>query len=204
MAAYIFDFDGTLADSFDYVLDWLASQIKGSASASRHHADYRGLGLYELPLKLRAWPWLCPKLLSGGRRQMGRDMAKIKSFDGLPDVIKHLRLAGHKLFVVSANSSQNVEQFLKQQALADYFTAVRGGVIINKASAIRRLLQQYQLDPKQTWYVGDEAQDVSSARRAGVKTIAVTWGYNNLERLADQHPDRLIFDPAELLPNRKV
>lgn len=204
MATYIFDFDGTLADSFDYVVDWLAKELKGSAASSLHHADYRGLSLYELPLKLRAWPWRWPKLLIGGRRQMGRDMANIKSFDGLPAVIKRLRLAGHKLFVVSANSSQNVEQFLKQQSIADCFTAVRGGALFNKASVIRRLLQQYQLDPKQTWYVGDESQDMSSARRAGVKTIAVTWGYNNLERLAEQHPDRLIFDPAELLPNRKV
>ncbi len=34
---------------------------------------------------------------------------------------------------------------------------------------------------------------------AGIKTVAVTWGWHNRERLAAAHPDFIVDKPLELL-----
>lgn len=202
MTAYIFDFDGTLADSFDYVFNWLVAKTRPQSRT--HYDDFRGLSKYELALKLRIWPWHWAALLKAGRRQMLTDIEQIKLFEGMGEVIKQLHADGHKLFIVSANSQSTVSRFLEMQGLDSYFQAIEGDATFNKAAAIRRLLDRYQLDQTKTWYVGDEAHDIVSAHRAGIQSMAVTWGYNNLERLAKKRPERLVFTTSELITGKSV
>lgn len=48
-------------------------------------------------------------------------------------------------------------------------------------------------------YVGDSDVDMQTARNAGVRSCAVTWGFRSRELLASYHPDYLINHPEELL-----
>lgn len=52
---------------------------------------------------------------------------------------------------------------------------------------------------EQVIYVGDETRDIDSAKKAGVKGIAVSWGFNSKKVLAKHHPDALIEHPQELI-----
>jgi phosphoglycolate phosphatase len=47
--------------------------------------------------------------------------------------------------------------------------------------------------------VCDTAGDVREAREAGVKTVAVTWGWHPRSRLERALPDVIIDDPNKLL-----
>ena len=47
--------------------------------------------------------------------------------------------------------------------------------------------------------MGDTSIDVDSARLAGVKAVAVSWGLNTPEALKRSNPDFLINTPSELL-----
>jgi len=47
--------------------------------------------------------------------------------------------------------------------------------------------------------VGDAASDMEAARRAGVKSCAVTYGYGTREALSEWSPDYWISDLRELL-----
>ena len=49
------------------------------------------------------------------------------------------------------------------------------------------------------YYVCDTVGDIREARDAGIRTVAVTWGWHSRERLAAAHPDRLIDVPEKLL-----
>jgi phosphoglycolate phosphatase len=46
--------------------------------------------------------------------------------------------------------------------------------------------------------IGDTAFDVAMGRAAGMRTIAVTWGYHPRDRLAAAGPDLVIDDYAAL------
>ncbi len=56
-----------------------------------------------------------------------------------------------------------------------------------------------QADPVDIWYVGDTAVDIETARGAGMKLIAVTWGFRTKEELAAAHPERTADTPQEVL-----
>jgi len=60
-------------------------------------------------------------------------------------------------------------------------------------------LKERNFDPQSVFYVGDETRDVEAARKAGVKTIAVTWGFNGEDILKKQKPDYLARRPEELI-----
>lgn len=47
--------------------------------------------------------------------------------------------------------------------------------------------------------VGDTVGDIRSAREAGVRIVAVTWGYDTAETLEKAGPDALVSDPSALL-----
>lgn len=201
MAAYIFDFDGTIADSFDYVLDYLAREIQGPDSRAReHHGEYRGLSMRHMATRLGVRPWRLPFLFFKGRKEMGQALATINTFEDIPEVIVKMKNEGHQLYLVSVNLKQNIMPFLEKHKLDQYFDDVIGSAsIFGKAPILRRLIIEKQLDPATTWYIGDEASDTRAAHKAGLQGAAVTWGYNNLERLKSAHPEALIFKPLDLL-----
>jgi len=60
-------------------------------------------------------------------------------------------------------------------------------------------MERYGMDPYRTYYVGDTAGDVREGRAAGVRTVAVTWGWHSREKLAAAGPEFLVDNPVELL-----
>jgi phosphoglycolate phosphatase len=48
-------------------------------------------------------------------------------------------------------------------------------------------------------YIGDETRDIIAAQKAGIRSVAVTWGYNSHKALKAHHPDHLIHSPQALL-----
>lgn len=204
MANYIFDFDGTIADSFDYVIDWLSETLQSQKLAEAKRSEFRGLSMYSIARRLKAKPWRMITLLLVGRKHMSRDIDKIDIFDGMSDIIKQLHGQGHKLYIVSANSRRGIEGFLKNHDLSEYFSDIYGSAIATKAIVIRQLAKKHQIDRSDTWYIGDEAFDILSGHLAGVKTVAVTWGYNNLKMLAAQYPTVMAFEPDEIIEKTKA
>ena len=122
-------------------------------------------------------------------------------YDGLLDLLADLRAQGVKTAVVS-----NKHDHAVQALCAHYFdglldAAVGGGDARPLKPAPDSLLytmEQLGVDPTDVWYVGDSVQDVLTARSAGVKCVAVTWGFQDRDRLAAETPAVLADTAAEL------
>jgi len=48
-------------------------------------------------------------------------------------------------------------------------------------------------------YVGDSGVDMETARRAGVESVGVTWGFRPESELAENNACHIINSPAQLL-----
>ena len=69
----------------------------------------------------------------------------------------------------------------------------------NKGDLIGYILQQEKLDPMECLMVGDREHDIFGARRFGIETIAVEYGYGSQQELDEAKPKARIKTFAELL-----
>ena len=201
MANVIFDFDGTIADSLPVVIAVFEELMRGGKPMPHAEVErLRGMSLLRVGAELRILPWRVPLLLARGRARMRRRLDEVPMFDGIEAVIRQLNADGHKLYIVSSNSARTIRVFLKKHRLDTEFIRVYGRAgVFGKKKLLRMMLQRNRLDRGDTYYIGDESRDVEAARHAGIRMIAVTWGYNNNTLLQTHHPDFLVDKPADIL-----
>jgi phosphoglycolate phosphatase len=200
MAAIIFDFDGTIADSFDYVAGFLADEAGVGPLSEARKQELRGLSMAAMARHFGHSWWRLPGLLFKGRRQMKGVIKRLQPFSGITTVIEKLHAEGHELFIVSSNSVQNVKTFLHHHGLHTYFLEIYGGVsMFGKAPALRKLLRDQHLESKNAVYIGDELRDVQAAQSIKLPIIAVTWGFARSDNLEALKPTALATTPNELI-----
>ncbi len=200
MAAIIFDFDGTIADSRDYFVDFIAKEAGKSPLTTAELHTLHGLPLTAIARRLGHPWWRLPRLYYKGRSRMYPVINHFDVFAGMPRVIKKLHAEGHELFILSSNSVRNMHKFLHHRLLHPYFLEIYGGVaLFGKASALRRLLNEHQLEMSNAVYVGDELRDVEAARSIGLRAVAVTWGFAQGSNLKASAPMAVADTPAELM-----
>lgn len=200
MAAIILDFDGTIADSFDYIVDLLAEAAGRERLSAAERRALRGRSMAAIGRQFGLSWWRLLRLFFKGRRQMAAAIEQVEPFDGMPDVIQKLHAEGHELFILSSNNVKNVRAFLHRQQLHTYFLEIYGGVgLFSKAPGLRRLLKEQNLEKQNAVYVGDEIRDVQAARAVGMRVVAVTWGFARITDLKRRQPTAIANTPAELL-----
>lgn len=198
----IFDFDGTIADSFDTVFaisNRLADEFGYPQTPLEDVAALKNLSSREILRRSKVSFFKLPFLLLRLRVELNREIARLQPIPGIKDALLALKQQGHHLGIVTSNSRQNVIAFLEAQAMRDLFDFIDSGLtLFGKGRIIQQILRQNRIDPTTTIYVGDETRDVEAARKIGIKVIAVCWGFNSCEVLEAQRPDFLILSPAEL------
>lgn len=202
MRAVIFDFDGTIADSFTAVIDiayrltkneQLADINQVQAMRSKHNGLREAIRLLNIPRWKGVW------LLKEGRRIMAKDIHKVPLFDGIDEALTRLHQAGFELYIVSSNSTHNVERFLTIRGILADFKKVYGGVsLFKKDRTIKRVLKLNGLDKSEVIYVGDEVRDIEAAKAINMPVIAVAWGYNTQHLLLQHQPTVLVHTPKQL------
>jgi phosphoglycolate phosphatase len=198
VANIIFDFDGTIADSLPLVIRLYEQMMRGGKPVPREEVErLRGMSLLHVGRELRIMPWKVPFLLARGRAQMRREIGNVDVFPGMPELIRQLHAAGHKLFVVSSNSVHNIRPFLRRYDLNTQFTHVYGNAgLLGKSRLLRLMTKRNHLDLSKTYYIGDEVRDIVAAKKAGMRIVAVTWGYNTEAVLREHEPDFVVTSPA--------
>ena len=200
--AFIFDFDGTLADSMLMVLPVYNSVAKGLGLPAieeseipklRKMGPMKAIDAYQVPL------WKVPLVLSRVRREIETRGLVPAIFPGLLQVFRDAAMAQVRRMIMSSNSRTNIERFTQEHLLGHFERIDSGASLFGKATRLRRILQVSRLAPTEVVYVGDELRDVEAAREVGVKSIAVSWGYADRSELAEQRPTHLVDAPGELL-----
>lgn len=198
----IFDFDGTLADSFPFflsVFNEIADQ-HGFARVDSVQADrLRHFGPRDIMRHVGMPAWKLPLASRSFIERMRDNADGIALFRGMDETLRALDRLGVRLAVVSSNSEQNVRSVLgpELEALVGQFEC--GMSIFGKAARIRKVLKAASVAPAQALYVGDQTTDADAARRAGIAFGAVSWGYAPIEALRRAGPQREFATPADLL-----
>jgi phosphoglycolate phosphatase-like HAD superfamily hydrolase/ADP-ribose pyrophosphatase YjhB (NUDIX family) len=70
--------------------------------------------------------------------------------------------------------------------------------IWDKRQKIHEILQENNLAPSETLFIGDMQHDIETARHGGIHSCAVLTGYNTLEQLRAAEPDVIVEHLREL------
>jgi phosphoglycolate phosphatase len=186
-----FDFDGTLADSFDYFVanvNTLARRHGFQEMDPSRLEDYRGRDPREL-LRSHGVPmWKLPFIAKDFMTLMARDAAQIRPFEGVVDELLALSRRGVTLAIVTSNSRENVQRVLGEELMRHIGFFECGVSMFGKRRRLERVLQSAGVSREACIYVGDQTNDGEGARAAGVAFGAVLWGYATEESLERYGP----------------
>ena len=201
LAAVLFDWDGTLIDSYhadsqaylalfrEMGVPWDLPELERHYSPN-WYAVYRAAGIRKArwPDADRTWRTYYakhrPKLMSGARRVLGQLARR------------------HNLGLVTSGDRNRVMSQLREFGLLRILrTRVCGGDLEEKKphpAPLQMALRQMALEPAECVYVGDTPEDVEMARAAGVRAIAVLGSFPTEKRLRAVRPEFLLDDLRKL------
>ena len=192
MGAVFFDLDGTLLDT--------VPDIRASLNATLAEFGYPGISYEETCAFVgNGAKKLVVRALKGDAENVEEVYARFREryggsrnvetrvYDGIKELLARLKARGVKLAVVT-NKPQNATERVIEKFFPDTFDFVGGddGSIPCKPdpSLARYAALTMRVAPRDCVFVGDGETDVLTAKNAGMREIAVLWGYRTREQLA--------------------
>ena len=213
MQNFLFDFDGTIADSGDAAT--LATQAcfkdfdleVPTAETVRYYM--------RVPIEIFI-PELVEKqgkhysaeqfeaMYDSFRRHYGEiEQETTTLFPQMKDTLTALKDAGKKLFIVSSKASTSLKRNLKTLGIADLFDDLIGSDQVEHykpaPDGVLMVIEKYHLDKNESVMIGDAKYDLQMGKAAGVKTCGCLWDTFDAQLLKAENPDFLLEKPAELL-----
>lgn len=197
----IFDFDGTLADSFGWFmanLNTVAARF-GLRTVTPEEAEMlRGRHNREIIAHLGVPTWKLPLIARHMRQLASRDIGAIRPYPGVEAMLKTLGGAGAQLAIVTSNTRENVEAVLGPDLAGRIAHFECGASLFGKAAKFERVLSRMRATRHEAIALGDEVRDIEAARKAGIACAAVSWGYATRDILAAHQPDLMIDAVADI------
>lgn len=183
-----YDYDGVIVDSLDANIDMMNAILKDMGKApsitSVLFQQLQTISFEAIAENLNLNPQELTNFMAAIGEQNSTIHTKTVLFPGVNEHIGRVSEVAD-IYIVSNNESSLVETVLKNEELSGYISGIQGPE--NGASKAERLQQLLTMDPT-VLFVGDGVSDVTEGNKAGVVTIAVSWGFQSLEILKLYNP----------------
>ena len=199
----IFDFDGTLADSFPWfvqMVNSVAAKYGFTPIADGEIEALRRLSALQLIRHLGIPLWKMPMIANYMRQRMMLERAGIQRFAGVDELLKHLHQAGVILALVTSNSYENVRHVLGEENLALMRYIECDVSMLGKRARYGKVLKQSGLLPQEVISIGDEIRDIEAAQQARIPFGAVAWGYTHIDALTARSPAEVFMQVDDIVP----
>lgn len=193
----IFDFDGTLADSFPWFiasLDQTADHFGLERVKPEEIESLREMSSRDALNYLRVPMLKLPAIMLYMHNLFAEGIGDIPLFPGASEMLGALHEAGVKLALVSSNAEANVRHVLGTHTVGIIDRYACGSSLWGKAQKFGSVLRALRQSPARTVAIGDEIRDIDAARQAGLSAGVMTFGYNSRKALDSHGPDYLFDD----------
>ncbi|MBB3102079.1 phosphoglycolate phosphatase [Azomonas macrocytogenes] len=210
----MFDLDGTLMDSVPDLaaaVDKMLQQLGREPAGVQRVRDWVGNGA----------PVLVRRALAGQLEHSAIAQAEADNalrlfmaayggghaltcvYSGVLPVLDWMKAQDIKLAVITNKPEQFVAPLLQEKGLGGFFDWIVGGDTLPQQkpdpAGLLYVMAQAGIDVSESLFVGDSRNDVRAARAAGVRCVALTYGYNHGQPIAEECPDLVLDDLRQLL-----
>jgi pyrophosphatase PpaX len=192
----IFDFDGTLVDSFDLVIHaWNAACREPMGRTYSDEEVIARFGVTEVNMLRREVPAehfnRAKQVLLDEYRARHREMCTI--FDGIDQLLERLKTRRVPMGIVTAKGRETADIALAELGWGDRFQSVVTGdeVIKPKPDPEGALLAARELgiEPRDCVFIGDSPADIGAGKAAGMRTIWAGWHPVYADKIGAMKPD---------------
>jgi pyrophosphatase PpaX len=199
----IFDFDGTLVDSYPLIEAAFAHVMKTHRLDDDARLLFRQSRGLPLPEQMRiVAPHMWEELVTT-YRSMDSTLGHARVFRGIPTLVRKLHQAGAPLGVVSCKRRALVETELEAAGLRAFFDVVIGFEDVTPPKPapdpLLAAMARLGLSRSNAVYVGDSMVDLQTGRAARVRTVLAAWGLTPELRAAFRRHRLWATRPSEML-----
>ena len=139
-------------------------------------------------------------------RQIPTGIYENKVYPGVPEMLARLKANGFTLAVATSKPVEFARRVTDYFNLTQYFTYITGpdfnGSLPTKADVIADALKHFGLAgaaKAQALMIGDRSQDITGAKKCGLKTIGVRYGYAAPGELEEAGADFICTTPQDVV-----
>lgn len=205
----IFDLDGTLLDTLADIYEQMNIALAKFGYPERTYEQMRsfiGNGarkLVERSFGITDQEELEEKLKYYNKIYTECGSTKTALYKGIDKVLINLKERGFKLAILT-----NKPQISTDEVYKTYLESFNFDMVVGQSGSVKckpdktatlNILSELNVLPENTYFVGDGETDIITARNAGVKSIAVTWGYRDKEQLLEAGATVFASTPEQLI-----
>lgn len=208
-ALIIFDLDGTLIDSVPDLAAATNAMLRAmgaNPASSEQIRTWVGNGSLKLVERALAWanlPVDSDTTEQAHRRFLAIYQAHVQAhktceYQGVTAGLNRLKQAGLLLAIATNKPIVFVPEILAKLGWTDSFVCVLGGdsLPVKKPdpTPLLHICDTLGVLPTQAVMVGDSINDIQAGKSAGMTTLALSYGYNYGEPIANSSPDGVFDD----------
>lgn len=203
----LFDLDGTLVDSIDFILESFRHAFVANGLPPKPDAYWKRTIGTPIREQLSEWeygPDMLDRVLAEYRKyNLAHHDERIKAYDGIAQLLSDLVDRRVRIGVVTSKSRVGAERGLANCGLEKFMDELISVDDVSRGKPhpepVLTALTRFRAHPANTYFVGDSIYDMQAGRAARVKTVAALWGPFDREVLEPADPDYWREHPADVL-----
>lgn len=199
MEAIIFDFDGVIHDTFELCYQ-INTEVSGKDLTREQLRDFHNGNLFEKVV-----------IDEGKEKTESEQYYKLQN-----ETYKYLKIdenikanlekmsEKYSLFIISSNQEEALNNYFQNNKFIHIFKEILGvETHQSKIEKFKYLFEKYNLEAEECVFVTDTLGDIIEGNKAGVKTIAVDFGFHDINRLEKGKPFKIVSSFDEILETIK-
>ena len=213
---FIFDLDGTIADTAHDIIDSLKEAFINAGCFSKSIENKLNVSLIGPPIReiikninVDLDQEVIESIVANYRNIYDNNKYHhTVCYDGIADLLYCLKQNSKKLFIATNKPQKPSLRILEILGMKDYFSEIvcidSITAVSSKHKMVEYIITRWKLDTEKTIMIGDSESDITAAKKNSIKCIAILSGYGKPESIRCECPDHVIEQHCQLKNLLKV
>jgi len=131
-----------------------------------------------------------------------RGIYENKIYDEILNLLEYLKSKGKIMILATSKLIDFAEQILENLKIHKYFYDIVGsnfeGTMVEKSDIISHIINKYSLNKDEIIMIGDREFDIIGANNNNIDSVAVLYGFGDIDELKKHNPTYMVGNVNEL------